>query len=73
MPCWPILQGMLKEEASLINYDSPSLIAKTPDHSPSSPPIFILCDKCFGAQLMWIRLEYRGRIGAHSVMRIIMN
>jgi hypothetical protein len=47
MPCWPILQGMLKEEASLINYDSPSLIAKTPDHSPSSLPIFILCDKCF--------------------------
>lgn len=45
MPCWSILQGMSKERTSLINYDSPTLIAKTPDHS--SPPIFILCDRCY--------------------------
>jgi predicted Zn-ribbon and HTH transcriptional regulator len=38
---------MLKEEASLINYDSPDLIIKTPDRSSSSSPIFILCDKCY--------------------------
>jgi hypothetical protein len=40
---------MLKERTSLINYDSPSLIAKTPDRSssPSPPIIFILCDSCY--------------------------
>ena len=38
---------MSKEEASLINYDSTGLIIKTPDRSSSSPPIFILCDKCY--------------------------
>ena len=32
--------------SSLINYDSPNLIAKTPDRSPL-PPIFILCDSCY--------------------------
>ena len=48
MPYWSILQGMLKERTSLINYDSPSLIAKTPDRLPSSSPtIFILCDSCY--------------------------
>ena len=46
---WSILQGMSKERTSLINYDSPSLIAKTPDRSssPSPPIIFILCDSCY--------------------------
>jgi hypothetical protein len=38
---------MSKEEISLINYDSPNLIAKTRDHIKSSPPIFILCDSCY--------------------------
>jgi hypothetical protein len=38
---------MSKETTSLINYDSSSLIAKTPDRSWSSPPIFILCDSCY--------------------------
>jgi hypothetical protein len=38
---------MSKEETSLINYDSPNLIAKTRDHIKSSPPIFILCDSCY--------------------------
>ena len=39
---------MLKETTSLINYDSPSLIAKVSDRSASSsPPIFILCDNCY--------------------------
>ena len=36
---------MSKEGISLIN-DSPSLIAKTPDRSSSSP-VFILCDTCY--------------------------
>jgi predicted Zn-ribbon and HTH transcriptional regulator len=40
---------MSKETTSLINYDSPSLIAKTTHRSSSSssPPIFILCDNCY--------------------------
>ena len=40
---------MSKERTSLINYDSSSLIAKTPDRSSSSSssPIFILCDSCY--------------------------
>ena len=39
---------MSKETTSLINYDSSSLIAKTPHRAPSSsPPIFILCDSCY--------------------------
>jgi hypothetical protein len=38
---------MSKETTSLINYDIPRLNAKTPDRSPSSPPIFILCDSCY--------------------------
>ena len=39
---------MSKETTSLINYDSPSSIAKNPDRSSSSsPPIFILCDNCY--------------------------
>jgi predicted Zn-ribbon and HTH transcriptional regulator len=38
---------MSKEGTSLINYDSERLIAKTRDRSPSSLPIFILCDKCY--------------------------
>jgi len=38
---------MSEERISLINYDSPSLIAKTPDRSSSSPPVFILCDTCY--------------------------
>ena len=41
---------MSKEGISLINYDSPSLIAKTPDRSSSlssPPPVFILCDTCY--------------------------
>jgi hypothetical protein len=38
---------MSKEGTSLINYDSPTLIAKTRDHIKSSPPIFILCDSCY--------------------------
>ena len=38
---------MSKEGTSLINYDSPNLIAKTRDHIKSSPPIFILCDSCY--------------------------
>ena len=37
---------MSKEGTSLINYDSPGLIIKTPDRSPSQP-IFILCDSCY--------------------------
>ena len=36
---------MSKERTSLVN-DSPSLIAKTPDHS-SSPSVFVLCDTCY--------------------------
>jgi hypothetical protein len=38
---------MSKEGTSLINYDSPNLIAKTRDHIKPSPPIFILCDSCY--------------------------
>ena len=38
---------MSKEGTSLINYESPTLIAKTRDHIKSSPPIFILCDSCY--------------------------
>ncbi|MFL6424959.1 MAG: hypothetical protein ACJ71R_15385 [Nitrososphaeraceae archaeon] len=38
---------MSKEGTSLINYDPPSLIIKTPDRSPTSLPIFILCDICY--------------------------
>ena len=38
---------MSKEGTSLINYDSPTLIANTRDHIKSSPPIFILCDSCY--------------------------
>ena len=40
---------MSKETTSLINYDSSSLIAKTPHRSSSSSsqPIFILCDSCY--------------------------
>jgi predicted Zn-ribbon and HTH transcriptional regulator len=39
---------MSKERTSLINYNSPNLIIKTPDRSLSlSPPIFILCDSCY--------------------------
>jgi hypothetical protein len=37
---------MSKEETSLINYDSPSLIIKTLDRS-ILPPVFILCDSCY--------------------------
>ena len=36
---------MSKERISLVN-DSPSLIAKTPDRSSSSP-VFVLCDTCY--------------------------
>jgi predicted Zn-ribbon and HTH transcriptional regulator len=35
-----------KEGTSLIN-DSTSLIAKTPNRSSSSPPVFMLCDTCY--------------------------
>jgi predicted Zn-ribbon and HTH transcriptional regulator len=38
---------MSKEGTSLINYDSEHLIAKTRDRSPSSLPIFVLCDTCY--------------------------
>jgi predicted Zn-ribbon and HTH transcriptional regulator len=38
---------MSKEGTSLINYDSERLIAKTRDRSPSSLPIFVLCDTCY--------------------------
>ena len=43
------LQLMLNEEVSLINHNSPNSIDKTSDRSssPSSAPIFILCDKCY--------------------------
>jgi hypothetical protein len=44
------LQRMSKEgTSSLISYNSPSLIAKMRDRSPSSSsqPIFILCDNCY--------------------------
>ena len=37
---------MSKEGTSLIN-DSTSLIAKTPNRSSSSPPVFMLCDTCY--------------------------
>jgi hypothetical protein len=37
---------MSKEGTSLISYDSPSLIVKTPDDLPSAP-LFILCDSCY--------------------------
>jgi hypothetical protein len=36
---------MSKQEASLTNYNSQSLIDKIRDHS--SPPIFVLCDTCY--------------------------
>jgi hypothetical protein len=38
---------MSKEGTSLINYDSPTLFARTRDHIKSSPTIFILCDSCY--------------------------
>jgi hypothetical protein len=40
---------MLKEGKSITNYEPQSLIAKPIDNStsPSSPPIFILCDRCY--------------------------
>jgi len=38
---------MSKEGTSLINYDSPNLIAKTRDHIKPPSPIFILCDSCY--------------------------
>jgi hypothetical protein len=38
----------MERTTSLANHDSQSLIAKTPDgNKSSSPPIFILCDKCY--------------------------
>jgi hypothetical protein len=40
----------MESTTSLANHDSKGLIAKTPDgnkSSPSSPPIFILCDRCY--------------------------
>jgi hypothetical protein len=37
-----------KEGKSMTNHDSQSLISKTHDHiQSSSPPIFILCDRCY--------------------------
>jgi predicted Zn-ribbon and HTH transcriptional regulator len=42
---------MLMEEitTALVNHDSQSLIAKTSDGQtkPSTPPVFILCDRCY--------------------------
>jgi len=39
---------MSKQEASLTNYNSQSLIDKIRDHSSTlSPPIFVLCDECY--------------------------
>ena len=38
---------MSKEGTSLINYDYPTLFARTRDHIKSSPTIFILCDSCY--------------------------
>jgi hypothetical protein len=40
---------MLKEGKSITNYEPQNLIAKTVDYSPppSSPSIFILCDRCY--------------------------
>ena len=41
-------EEMLKQGKSITNYESQSLIAKTPDRFLSSPqPIFILCDSCY--------------------------
>ncbi len=39
----------MKEGEPITNYEPQSLIAKTVDYSPppSSPPIFILCDRCY--------------------------
>jgi hypothetical protein len=37
---------MSKNEKTVDNYESQSLIAKTCDRSQSLPAIFILCDKC---------------------------
>jgi hypothetical protein len=39
----------MESTTSLTNHDSKSLIGKTPDgnKSSSSPPIFILCDRCY--------------------------
>jgi hypothetical protein len=37
---------MSKEETSLINYDYPGVVTKTPDRS-QLPAIFILCDNCY--------------------------
>lgn len=36
---------MSKQEASLINYNSPKLIDQIRNHP--SPPIFVLCDTCY--------------------------
>ena len=41
------LQRMLKEEISITNYDSQTLVAKTHDRYQSSSPIFILCEICY--------------------------
>ena len=39
----------MESTTSLANRDSQSIIDKTPDcnRSPSPPPIFILCDRCY--------------------------
>jgi hypothetical protein len=38
---------MSKQGVSLTNYNSQSLVDKIRDQHSSSPPIFILCDKCY--------------------------
>jgi len=39
----------MKSTTSLFNHDSQSLIANTHDDHirPSTPPVFILCDRCY--------------------------
>ena len=66
---------MLKEGKSITNYEPQSLIAKTVDYSPppSSPPIFILCDRCYWCATYLDKTRTPQITHVPNVIVIIMN
>jgi hypothetical protein len=66
---------MLKEGKSITNYEPQSLIAKTviTSHHHHHPQYSSYVINAIGVQPVLIIIEYRVRISAHSVMRMIMN